>query len=286
MRYRIRHLTQYRYQQPVTLRQHILRLRPRSDSAQHLWNFDLEIDPAPAQQAAIVDTDGNSTIGLWFAPTPTDQLTLVTTAEVETYRVNPFDYLAESWAAALPIDYPTTVRTTLAPYLSETHGPIAPGVIDLAQAIAYQVEGNVGFFLTTLASRIYQDCAYINRPTGHPLPGGVTWGKKTGSCRDLVVLFMEACRAVGLAARFVSGYEEGDSTIPDRDLHAWVEVYVPGGGWRGFDPTHGLAVSDRHIALVASPFPTQTLPISGTTQEGSRVGASLNAEIRIEVLEE
>jgi transglutaminase-like putative cysteine protease len=105
-----------------------------------------------------------------------------------------------------------------------------------------------------------------------------------GSCRDLTVVFMEACRAVGLAARFVSGYEEGDSNILERDLHAWAEVYVPGGGWRGFDPTHGLAVSDRHITLVASPYPAQTLPISGTTEEGSRVGATLETEVRIEVL--
>jgi transglutaminase-like putative cysteine protease len=101
-----------------------------------------------------------------------------------------------------------------------------------------------------------------------------------------VVLYMDACRAVGLAARFVSGYEEGDSSIPDRDLHAWAEVYVPGGGWRGFDPTHGLAVSDRHIALVASPLPAQTLPVSGTTQEGARVASQLEAEIRVEAVGE
>ncbi|MBD2230410.1 transglutaminase family protein [Phormidium tenue] len=287
MRYQIRHLTRYCYQQPVTLRPHTLRLRPRSDGAQQLRHFTLEVTPKPTQQSAIADTDGNSTVGLWFAPHSIEQFEIITTAEVETYRTNPFDYLAEPWATTLPLDYPTSLRTTLLPYLASASAPaLGPGVVDLAQALAHQVEGNVGLFLTALVGRIYETCKYTNRPTGAPWPGSITWGKKLGSCRDFAVLFMEACQAVGIAARFVSGYEQGDSASRDRDLHAWAEAYVPGGGWRAFDPTHGLAVSDRHIALVASPFPAQTLPISGTTQEGSQVGSSLETEIRVEVLEE
>ncbi|TVQ06831.1 MAG: transglutaminase family protein [Leptolyngbya sp. DLM2.Bin27] len=286
MRYQIRHLTHYRYQQPVTLRHHTLRLRPRSDGAQQLRAFTLAVTPTPTQQATLTDTDGNSTVGLWFAPDPTDQLEVITTAEVETHRPNPFDYLAEPWAATLPIDYPTGLRAVLAPALASPEVPaLSPAVVDLAQTLTHQVEGNVGLFLTALVSHIYQACEYTTRPTGNPWPAGVTLGKQLGSCRDLAVVFIEACRAVGLAARFVSGYEAGDPAIPERDLHAWAEVYVPGGGWRGFDPTHGLAVSDGHIALVASPFPNQTLPISGSTQEGSRVGSTLAAEVRVEVLE-
>ncbi|WOD38321.1 transglutaminase family protein [Nodosilinea sp. E11] len=285
MRYQIRHLTRYRYQQPVTLRPHTLRLRPRSDGAQQLLSFDLAVTPTPRQQSTITDTDGNATTGLWFASDPGDQLEIVATAEVVTCRTNPFDYLAEPWAATLPIDYPTTLKTVLAPYLDPGEA-LSPGVVDLAQTIAAEVEGNVGVFLTTLTTKIYQACDYTVRPTGNPWPAGVTWGRRRGSCRDFAVVFMEACRAVGLAARFVSGYEEGDATSLDRDLHAWAEVYVPGGGWRGFDPTHGLAVSDRHIALVASPFPAQTLPISGAIQEGSRVGSTLEAEIRVTVLDD
>nr|WP_245817704.1 transglutaminase family protein [Hydrococcus rivularis] len=76
---------------------------------------------------------------------------------------------------------------------------------------------------------------------------------------------MEVGRAIGLAARFVSGYQEGDLDKEERDLHAWVEVYLPGAGWRGYDPTHGLAVGDRHIALVASALPAYASPIVGAT---------------------
>jgi transglutaminase-like putative cysteine protease len=74
---------------------------------------------------------------------------------------------------------------------------------------------------------------------------------------------MEVCRAMGLAARFVSGYQEGDLDQDERHLHAWVEVYLPGGGWRGYDPTHGLAIADRHMALVASAVPSYASPIVG-----------------------
>ena len=75
---------------------------------------------------------------------------------------------------------------------------------------------------------------------------------------------MEVCRTVGLAARFVSGYQEGDPDSSDRDLHAWVEIYLPGAGWRGYDPTLGLAVSDRHITVAASAIPQYAAPIQGT----------------------
>ncbi|TVP69468.1 MAG: transglutaminase family protein [Leptolyngbya sp. LCM1.Bin17] len=286
MRYRIQHHTQYRYQQPVILRSHTLHLRPRSDAAQQLWRFNLDVSPTPQQQSSLVDVGGNQVLGLWFAPEPTAQLTIVTTAEVETYRTNAFDYLAEPWAVTLPFDYPTALAANLYAYL---HAPLypapAPGVVDLAQNLLHQVNGNAGLFLTALTQRIYETCEYITRPTGRPWSPGITWGKKMGSCRDLTVLFMEACRCVGLAARFVSGYEEGDSTISDRDLHAWAEVYVPGGGWRGFDPTHGLAVTDRHIVLVASAFPAQTIPVIGSTEAGARVTSSLDTEVKVQVIE-
>ncbi|NJL44762.1 MAG: transglutaminase family protein [Leptolyngbyaceae cyanobacterium SM2_3_12] len=285
MRYRIHHHTCYRYLQPVTLRPHILRLQPRSDGSQKLLNFKLEATPTPTQQAAVVETEGNSTLGFWFAPQPTDQLIITATSEVETYRENPFDYLAEPWAATFPIDYPFTLAASLAPYLHNPLYPaLAPGVVDLAEGLVHQADGNVSLFLTALTQRIYETCQYTTRATGAPLPAGVTWSQKLGSCRDFTVLFMAACQAVGLAARFVSGYEEGDRAISERDLHAWAEVYVPGGGWRGFDPTHGLAVSNHHIALVASAFPAQTVPVSGSTEEGGRVGSRLETEVRVEVI--
>lgn len=287
MRYRIQHQTAYRYLSPVLLQPHILRLQPRTDASQRLLNFHLEVLPQPSQSTALVDLDGNQTQRLCFAPTPTETLTITTTAEVETYCTNPFDYLLEPWATTLPIDYPSSLATMLQPYRQSGRYPtLSPRAAQLAADLCHQVDDNVSIFLTALTQRIYETCDYTTRTTGEPWPPGITWEKRLGSCRDFTVLFMEVCRAVGLAARFVSGYEEGDSSVSHRDLHAWAEVYVPGGGWRGFDPTHGLAVADRHVALVASPFPRYTAPVSGSTLSPTGpVTTELETEVRVAVVE-
>ncbi len=131
---------------------------------------------------------------------------------------------------------------------------------------------------------IYQDCEYITRETGKPYPAGITWERKQGSCRDFAVLFMEVSRAIGIAARFVSGYQEGDKNQQNRDLHAWVEVYLPGAGWRGYDPTLGLVVSDRHIPLAASAIPNYTAAVDGSitpVQRSQNVTSSMKAQILI-----
>jgi transglutaminase-like putative cysteine protease len=156
--------------------------------------------------------------------------------------------------------------------------------MQLAQDIAKAVEYNPVMFLSELNQRIYCTCKYYVRETGAPLPPGITWSQQAGSCRDLAVLFMAACRAVGLACRFVSGYQEGDPDTPERDLHAWAEVYLPGAGWRGYDPTQGLVTSDRHIPLVASAWPGQAAPVSGVRSGGAR--SVLKYQIALQTLAE
>lgn len=267
MRYRISHTTTYIYSQPVTLQPHTVRLRPRSDGVQWLRSFHLKVTPAPQQESHLVDLEGNETIKLWFAPNLTESLTVTVISEVETHRTNPFNYLLEPWAVRLPIDYPSSLLSQLHPYLvgkqAGYSGGVDPAILQLAHNISHRVDGNTSQFLSELNQEIYQTCKHLIRDTGDPFPPGLTWAKQMGSCRDLSVLFMEVCRAIGLASRFVSGYQEGDLDNPERHLHAWAEVYLPGAGWRGFDPTHGLAVADRHVALVASPFPNYTAPLPG-----------------------
>ena len=147
-----------------------------------------------------------------------------------------------------------------------------------------ETSNNTLDFLFALNQRIYQDCEYIIRETGKPYPAGMTWRRKKGSCRDYTVLFMEVCRAVGIAARFVSGYQEGDAQQQNRDLHAWVEVYLPGGGWRGYDPTLGLVISDRHIPLAASAIPELAAAVEGFVipiKHGAKVTSTVNAQISL-----
>jgi transglutaminase-like putative cysteine protease len=224
------------------------------------------VTPACNQQSQVIDLEGNATIKLWFQPEQTTSLMFQTLSQVETHCTNPFNYLLEDWALQLPIDYPASLFAQLQPYLGHQIGGLSvdPVAMQLAQEVCLKVHRNTSQFLTELNQQIYQTCKYTTREIGDPLPAGITWTKQAGSCRDLSVLFMEVCRAIGLATRFVSGYQEGDlDDSQELHLHAWVEVYLPGAGWRGFDPTHGLAVSDRHIALVASPFPSYTTPTPG-----------------------
>jgi transglutaminase-like putative cysteine protease len=105
--------------------------------------------------------------------------------------------------------------------------------------------------------------------------------QRQGACRDLAVLFIDACRCVGLAARFVSGYQDAYRSMGKRDLHAWAEVYLPGAGWRGYDPTRGLAVADHHVAIAAAADPQNTAPVTATYR-GSNVEAELITEVSIE----
>jgi transglutaminase-like putative cysteine protease len=267
---------------------HVLRLRPRSDVTQQLRIFKLDIHPETAQIVEAIDLDGNATIKLWFpAQKATGMLKIQVVSEVETFRTNPFDFLVESWAVQLPINYPSSLLRQLRPYLQLTQDfpftqdPIAN---QLAQDTWLHANGDTVSFLTELNRHIHQHCDYIIRETGDPLPPSITWNQKAGSCRDLALLFIEACRAMGLAARFVSGYQEGDPDVHDLHLHAWAEVYIPGAGWRGYDPTNNIAVGDRHVALVASPFTQQTKPISGSLKHGSRVCSEMKYDLKIKVL--
>ena len=156
-----------------------------------------------------MDLDGNNLIKLWFTQ-PTTKLSIQTLAKVETSCTNPFAYLLEPWAINLQFDYPSSLLKQLEPYLQPYGFVSDSSVLELAQDLAMGAGGNTLNFLFELNQRIYQDCEYIIRDTGEPFPSGVTWRTKQGSCRDYAVLFMDVCRAVGIAARFVSGYQEGD----------------------------------------------------------------------------
>ncbi len=259
MRYRIRHDLTYTYTQPVQLSPQTLRLRPRDDATQTVQEYRLSLEPVPLRSYENVAIDGSTETQVLFdGPLTAWQIHMETV--VMTHRQNPFDFLLEPWAVYLPIHYPHFLFQELQPYWQPVSDPVA---VAFAQEVWEAGEGQVLAFLSRLNQRIYQECTHFIRPTGAAWPAGITWSKKQGACRDLTVLFMTVCRAMGLAARFVSGYHEGDPHWQHRHLHAWAEVYLPGGGWRGYDPTHGLAVNDRYVALTARPQPQDTAPVTG-----------------------
>jgi transglutaminase-like putative cysteine protease len=166
--------------------------------------------------------------------------------EVETMRENPFDFLLAQSDRTLPG--------------VQASGQVGDFARDLAAAANHQVLP----FLTSLAQTLNRTIRQITRRDGDPLSPEVTLQTGEGSCRDLAVLFCDTCRAVGLIARFVSGYERDASLEENGELHAWAEVYFDGGGWRGFDPSRGLAVADSHVAVAASMDPRLAAPVSGS----------------------
>jgi transglutaminase-like putative cysteine protease len=126
------------------------------------------------------------------------------------------------------------------------------------------VGGDAQAFVLELTRILHQRFPRVIREHGDPWDSPVTLERGEGSCRDLAVLYMAVARSQGFAARFVSGYNTVPGENDVHDLHAWAEVYLPGGGWRGFDPTIGMAVADRHIAVAAGALAEQAAPVSGT----------------------
>jgi transglutaminase-like putative cysteine protease len=281
MLFEVTHVTTYNYSRPVFLEPHTLRFHPRSDGQQRVNRFELSVNPRPEVMTECLDCEGNVVTEVWFGSL-TEAFEITVRFAVETLRRDPFDYLLSPDAEKMPIQYPNEDGPSLVPYLRGTG--VDGSVAEFARSVAQQTKGQTVPFLFLLTRQIHDVCRTVIREAGDPLPAAVTLANRQGSCRDLTVLFMDACRAQGIASRFVSGYQEGVSGLSERDLHAWAEVYLPGGGWRSYDPTLGLAVSDRHIAVAASRMSRGAAPITGsfrgteaTTQMVSRIELAATA---------
>jgi transglutaminase-like putative cysteine protease len=260
MIFKIRHHLRYRYAAPAVLGPQSIRLRPREDGGQRLLDHLLQIDPQPSLRSACLDEHGNVAEHAWFVG-QTELLELQAESTVETLRQNPFDFVIDAdytslpWGRRIEGGRPGAVAALL--------GPVEAEAAELAAALRVESGNDALSFLMRLNRWINEKITYEVRPEGAALAAGETLGRARGSCRDLAVLFCAAARSEGVPARFVSGYHEGDPHMRIKELHAWAEVFLPGAGWRGFDPSIGLACSDRHIALAASPDPAGAAPLWG-----------------------
>jgi transglutaminase-like putative cysteine protease len=278
--FEISHTTIYSYDSPVFFEPHTFRLRPRQDAAVKLIDFDLAIEPAPAGLTETLDVEGNAVTHAWFSAT-SDRLVIKAVSRTEAGARNPFDFIFPDAASQkLPMCYSQSAAATLAPYLARAN---ADAKVDRwAESIARSAVGETVPFLVALCREIRDRSVYAIREEGDAKPAAQTLNDKRGSCRDLAVLFMDACRAQGIAARFVSGYHDSRMNEGNRYMHAWGEVYLPGGGWRAFDPTLGLAITDGHIAVAAAADPKDAAPVAGTFR-GAAVEKSLQADIEIAI---
>jgi transglutaminase-like putative cysteine protease len=264
MRIFVDHSTVYHYDGEVHQEPHTFRLTPRTDASQRLIRHELEITPAPSGRSNCLDHDGNVVVEAWFSG-PMTELAVRSSFEVETLRENPFDFFFGG------ADFGEPLRSALGPYLQ---GNGSPAVEAFAATIANR---DTLEFIAELNRAIFEGFEHTIRDEGPAESPETTLALRSGTCRDLAVLYCEVCRSVGIPARFVSGYEA--SQQERRDMHAWAEVYLQGGGWRGYDPSQGLAVATSHVAVAAAADPRLAAPASGTY----RGTAQARMDYRIEI---
>jgi transglutaminase-like putative cysteine protease len=283
MFFRIHHRLSYTYERPVFLEPMALRLTPRQDGSQRILEHRLRLEEPPAGLSRVLEPDGTDATVAWFQQ-ERDQLTITVDMLVETLRSNPYDWIVtHPEAQQLPVSYPEAEARSLAGCLQDRADP---SVRAWAQEIADGVDRSATAFLSALADGIHHGFHHVGRLEGEPTEAAETLRTRTGACRDTAMLFVAACRSQGLAARFVSGYSmHHPPEVSEHELHAWAEVYLPGGGWRGFDPSLGLAVADGHVILAAAPDHHLAAPVSGRYR-GTGVGSSLAYLIRLQAAEE
>lgn len=272
----IRHVTTYRYSVPVAFATHVLRMTPRPDSVRCLARH-LQVTPTPLGVTDYVDAFGNSCTRLNFGTSHCHELVIDSRVEVET--------------CAPPGSAP---NLRALPWLPSGQDGLAafrerdesPAVLALAQMLS----ANVGFeplaFFDSLCRHLYTNTDRQLRFEGAAQTPSQTLELRRGACRDLTVLFLAVCRALGVAARFVSGYQ-GQEQSPDgkRHLHAWPEVFVPELGWLGYDPTHGVPAGPGHVALCAAPDQAATMPVEGGFYfNGATVTSTLEYSITLQPL--
>ena len=264
MRAELNHRLTYRYEAPVQLGEHRLCLRPRAQGHQRLIHHTLQITPEPFHSHELLAASGDAIERVRFRGS-TDLLQLEARSLVETRQAVPLLTCFNGLEPSLP--YPRGLLNhdllgALEGWLP--NGQHDPSAVELAQDALMGSNHQVLPFLQQLMEMIQDRVKYTQRHVGPAWPAGRTLRERVGSCRDLAMLMMECCRSVGLPARFVSGYHLAEPAPETYDLHAWTEIYLPGAGWRGFDPSAGGEISSRYIVLASSSKPDLSAAVQGS----------------------
>jgi len=271
----LNHVTHYRYDRRVTLGPQVVRLRPAPHCRTRILSYSLRVEPAGHFINWQQDPFANYAARLVF-PDMTREFKVTVDLVAEMSVLNPFDFFLEPEAENFPFGYTDEAALDLVPYLAKC--PLTPRFQAFVESVPLDKQRTIDF-LVGINQRLQHDISYLIRMEPGVQTPEVTLSNGSGSCRDTGWLLVQTLRHLGLAARFVSGYliqlkpdvksldgptgAEHDFT----DLHAWCEVYLPGAGWIGLDPTSGLLAGEGHIPVACTPEPSTAAPVSGAVDD-------------------
>ena len=263
----VRHVTTYRYKRPVAFGEHQMMFRPRDSFDQKLIDATLAIAPAPTGIRWMHDVFGNC-VAIAAFDAPAAELCFESNIRVEHSPANAPDFQLEDYARTYPFSYSLDELPDLAPLIERQY----PSREVKSWARRFVRKGRpteTGALLMTLTYAIKESFAYERRAETGTREPALTLKLGRGSCRDLALLMMEAARALGLAARFVSGYlyvpsRDGPAHVGGGSTHAWCQLYLPGSGWVEFDPTNGIVGNRDLIRVAVARDPSQAIPLYGT----------------------
>ena len=265
----VRHVTTYRYKQPVAFGEHRMMLRPRDSYDQKLFDATLAITPEPTDIRWVHDVFGNCVSIARFAGRASE-LRFESVIRLDHSPTNALDFQIEDYATRYPFTYgaaemPDLLRAIARQDLDPEHE------IDqwARQFLRHEGRTDTNEMLAAMTNAIRQDLTYVAREESGIQDPVRTLRLGSGSCRDFAVLMMEAVRSLGLAAHFVSGYlyvpeDRRDGRVGGGATHAWLRVYLPGAGWVEFDPTNGIVGNHDLIRVAVVRDPRQAVPVSGT----------------------
>jgi len=259
----IRHTTVYRYAAPVTFGDHRLMFRPRDSHDLRLLETGLQISPT-ANVRWLHDVFGNSIAVASFLE-PAQELQLVSTIRLEHFPGIALEFPLEPYARHHPFSYSAEEVPDLGRTM-ERHYPDPDHRIDqwAHRFVAGPGETDTQALLVSITAAIREELRYEAREAEGTQTPIETLDCSAGTCRDYALFMMEAARSLGFAARFVSGYLYDDSVVGGGATHAWVQIYLPGGGWVEFDPTNALIGGQKLVRVAVTRDPSQAIPVSGT----------------------
>lgn len=281
MRLEISHVTRYDYDRSVRLHPHLLYLRPRENPLLQVTRFELTFTPE-ARVDWMRDDFDNLPASAQFAR-ESSVLEIRSSCEVLTNDLPPFDFLMRDYAASFPFEYEPLHRFNLGIYLAPPDQATQDAARQWLGARFPVWPTDTVSWIFALNEILYRNLSYARRDEPGIQSPLETLQLGSGSCRDYAELLVACLRTLGLAARFVSGYMHDPATdgYSAGDMHAWVEVFLPGAGWRGIDPTHGIFCHNAYVPVAHAVVAESVNPIQGSFYSAQPAESELRAEVRV-----